>query len=195
MPYKFDPAHRSELDRPDRAEWQPAASLLQILPSRPDAAYADIGCGTGYFSLPLAQRLLPDGKVYGLDTEPAMLEELRRRARERNLANVIALRTEESRIPLPAGAILAAISTNTFHEFEAPLALLYEAFRILEPSGRLILADWKPVETPMGPPLEERVPVERVREGLRAAGFVGIREHAIYRYHYVIEGSKRGGKR
>ena len=86
-------------------------------------------------------------------------------------------------------------TANAFHEFEAPLALLYEVSRILKPGGRALVIDWKPIETPMGPPLEERVPVERIREALRAAGFASVREHGIYRFHNVVEATKRGGKR
>ena len=195
MPHKFDPAHVQELDRPDRQTWQRVDGLLDVVRPHPGAAYADVGCGTGYFAIPAARRVAPDGKVYGLDVQTEMLEELRRRARAGGLTNVIPLLSEENRIPLPSAGIEAAWSVNTFHEFEAPLALLYETSRILSPGGKAFLVDWKPIDTPMGPPLEERVPAERIKEALKAAGFTAIREHRIYAYHHVVEGAKRGGKR
>jgi len=195
MPHKFDPAHVEELDRPDRQTWQPAAALLDAVDPGQGSAYADLGCGTGYFAIPAAKRVAPSGKVYGLDVQPAMLDELRSRAKQEGVTNLIALQSEESRIPLPAAGLEAVWSVNTFHELEAPLALLYETFRILAPGGKAFLVDWKPIETPMGPPMEERVPADRIKEALKAAGFTAIREHRLYAYHHVVEGAKRGGKR
>ncbi len=195
MPHKFDPTHRAELDRPDRAEWQPVAAFLELLRPSAGGAYADVGCGVGYFAIPVAQRIAPDGKVYALDVEPTMLEELRRRLREKGVTNVVPLLSKEQKLPLPDASVDGLWSVDTFHEFEAPLALLYEVSRVLRPGGRVWLVDWKPTETPSGPPLEMRVPVERIRESLRAAGFQSVRERGVYRYHNVVEGAKRGGKR
>jgi len=166
-----------------------------VLQPRAGGVYADIGAGTGYFAFPVAERVAPDGKVYALDVEPATIEELRRRAHTRGVTNVAPLLSKEQRIPLPNEGVDDAWSVNTFHEFEAPLAILYEVSRILRRGGKVFLVDWKPIETPMGPPLEERVPVERIREALRAAGFASVREHGLYRFHNVVEATKRGGKR
>jgi len=195
MPHRFDPSHLAELDRPDRAEWQSVDAFLKLVEPRTGFVYADIGCGTGYFAIPVAELILPDGKVYGLDVQPEMIEEFRRRVHARELANAIALLSKEQKLPLPNESVDGSWTANAFHEFEAPLALLYEVSRILKPGGRALVIDWKPIETPMGPPLEERVTANRIREALRAAGFSNIREHEVYRYHSVVEGAKRGGKR
>ncbi len=194
-PHKFDPSHVGELDRPDRGQWQPVGTFLDLLRPHAGGTYADVGCGAGYFAIPVAERIRPDEKVYGLDVQPEMLEELRRRVHARGLTNVVPLLSREQKLPLPTAGIDDAWSVNTFHEFDAPLALLYEIARILRPGGKVWLVDWKPIETPMGPPLEERVPVERIVEALKAAGFTKIREHAVYAYHNVVEGSRPGGKR
>ncbi len=188
MSHKFDPASMEKLLRAERAEFQPVEPLLRLLDPRPGERYADIGCGPGYFALPVAERVRPGGKVYALDIAPEMLAMCRRRARERGLDDiVVTLQNGEHTIPLEATSVDGAWLANVFHELEAPLEFLREVRRILRPQGKLIVIDWEPVEMEMGPPLEHRVPREAVCEALEAAGFGGLATHAIYPYHYVIE--------
>jgi len=184
---KFDPKNIEKLDRPERATWQGIEAFLQILRPRPGMSYADIGCGPGYFTLPVAQRIGPAGKVYAVDLQPEMLSELARRAAAGGLKNIETVRCEEHRIPLPDDAVEAACLANVYHELARPLDFLVEVRRILSPGGRLILIDWRPIETPMGPPLEVRIPGEAIVRALGQAGFARCQEHDIYPYHTLIE--------
>jgi ubiquinone/menaquinone biosynthesis C-methylase UbiE len=190
MAHKFDPKNIEKLDDPERTRWQNIEAFLEVLQPWEAMIYADIGCGVGYFTLPVAERIGPQGKAYGVDLLPEMLEELERRAQAKGLKNVIPVRSREQEIPLPEASVDAVCSAGTFHEFEEPETLLREIWRILKPGGRFFLIDWKPIETPEGPPLEVRVPLERLFEALQAAGFEDLREHPIYPYHYVVEGVK-----
>ena len=187
MAHKFDPQQIARLDNPERGQFQSIEAFLDVLRPWTGMAYADIGCGPGYFTLPVAEPVGYRGKVYAIDAQPAMLQELERRAQDKRLRNVITVRSSEREIPLPPSRVDAACMANTFHELEEPLALLSEVRRILKPSGRLIVIDWKPIETPMGPPLSERVSLARIDAALRAVGFERLCEHAVYPYHHVVE--------
>src|SRR5688572_10578338 len=66
-------------DDPERDSWQKPHEVIQALALKPDAVVADIGAGTGYFSVRFA-RMLPNGRVYGVDTEPGMVKHLAERA-------------------------------------------------------------------------------------------------------------------
>src|SRR5688572_28419135 len=66
-------------DDPERDAWQKPHEVIQALALKPDAIVADIGAGTGYFSVRFA-RMLPNGRVYGVDTEPGMVKHLAERA-------------------------------------------------------------------------------------------------------------------
>lgn len=188
MNRKFDPASMEKLLRAEREEFQPVEPLLSWLDPKPGGRYADIGCGPGYFTLPVAERVRPDGRVYALDISPEMLTMCRWRARERGLDDVVVtLQNDEYRLPLDDASVDGAWLANVFHELEAPRELLQEIRRILRPQGRLIVIDWKPLEMEMGPPLEHRVPREAVQEALEAAGFEGLTTHEGYPYHYVLE--------
>ena len=59
-------------DDPERDAWQKPHEVIQALALKPDAVVADIGAGTGYFSVRLAH-MVPQGRVYGVDTEPDMV--------------------------------------------------------------------------------------------------------------------------
>lgn len=189
MPHKFDPNNIERLDNPERAQWQSIETFLKILRPGVGMRYADIGCGSGYFTLPVAERVGPEGKVYAVDLQPQMLQELERRAQAKGLKNITMVRSGEREIPLPSACVEAACLANTFHELEDPVAFLQEIRRILKPQGRLFVIDWKPIETPMGPPVSERVPLEEILEALQAAGFEHLHEHKIYPYHHVVEAS------
>lgn len=186
---KFDPKNIEKLDRPERAQWQSITAFLEILQPQPGMTYADIGCGPGYFTFPVAERVGPTGQVYAVDLQPEMLQELERRVQERSLKNITTVRCGELKIPLPDGSVEAACLANVYHELEDTPAFLAELRRILRPGGRLILIDWKPIETPMGPPLSQRIPGEIISQALQRAGFAHRQDHDIYPYHTLIEAS------
>ena len=190
MPHKFDPAHMAELDREDRREWQSPRILLDLARVRPGMATADVGCGIGYFAIPAAKRVGSKGMVFAIDTEADMLRELRRRLRAGKIANVRPVQSAEQEIPLPDACADVAWSVNTFHEFEDSVALLREVRRLLRPGGSVLLVDWKPIDTPMGPPLEVRVSAREISRALRAAGFTGVSERRVYAYHTVVVGRR-----
>ncbi|MFQ6090896.1 MAG: class I SAM-dependent methyltransferase [Candidatus Bipolaricaulia bacterium] len=148
--HKFGLKNVARLDTPERACWQSIAAFLEVLQPQVGMAYADIGCGPGYFTLPVAERVGPEGRVYAVDIQPEMLAELARRAQARGLANVAAVRCSEREIPLPDASVDAACLANAFHELEAPAVFLKDVRRVLRPGGRLIVIDWKPMETPGG---------------------------------------------
>jgi len=195
MPHKFDPAHMAELDRDDRREWQNPRLLLDLARLRPGMAAADVGCGTGYIAIPAANRVGPRGVVYAIDAEAVILRELRRRLRAAKVRNVVAIKSEEREIPLPDACADVAWSVNTFHEFEDPVALVREIRRILRPGGIVLLVDWKPIKTPMGPPLEVRVPAKEISRALRSAGFAAVSERSVYAYHSVLVGRRPDGSK
>src|SRR3990170_1315402 len=77
-------------DDPARDEWQKPHEVIQALNLAPDAVVADIGSGTGYFSIRLAH-FVPKGRVFGGDIEPDMGKYLAERAKREGLTNVTAV--------------------------------------------------------------------------------------------------------
>src|SRR5438477_2512100 len=76
------------LERPERDREEQPALLMKALKLKPGDVVADVGAGSGYFTLRIAQEVGPRGKVYAVDIQKEMLDIIRRRARAARLANV-----------------------------------------------------------------------------------------------------------
>lgn len=169
--HKFDPAWAQRLLSPERERLLPPAAILELLEAGPGQTAADIGCGPGFLSLPLARAVAPGGgRVLACDISPEMLAMLRRRAEEAGIAALETFESGESSLPLPDASCDRVLLVCLLHELAAPAAFLGEVRRVLRPGGRGLAVDWQARESPFGPPLRSRVPADQAREWLEAAG-------------------------
>ncbi len=167
--HKFDPRKRAILDDPKRFFFQNPDAILSGAGVQPGQVVADIGCGTGFFTIPLAKYVGKTGKVYALDTSFTMIKELRKRARK--LKQVKPIHSQENRFPLAAGNIDFVLLVNMVHELEDWKLFLKEVKRILTPGGRVCIVDFKRKKMEMGPPLRVRLTKNRLKEMLQMSGF------------------------
>lgn len=181
MALKFPEENWHTLLNPERQSWQNLEDFFRVVKPASEEIWADIGCGPGYFTLPLARRLR---KVYAIDQSPFMLERCRERAQKEGLKNIEYILCEEDRIPLEDKAVSVSLIANLFHELLRPEDFLEEVARIT--SHRIILIDWHPVPSPAGPPLEERVPEEEVLSFMEKRGFKLLERHNVFPYHYFL---------
>jgi predicted methyltransferase len=155
-------------DDPQRDAWQKPHEVIQALKLKADAVVADIGSGTGYFSVRLAH-MVPKGKVYGLDAEPDMVKYLADRAKRAGLNNVKAVLVKPGDAALPEKADLV-ILVDVYHHIEKREAYFRELQRSLKPGGRLAVIDFT-MDSPEGPPKAARIAPEQVKAELQAAGY------------------------
>jgi SAM-dependent methyltransferase len=92
-------------DDPARDAWQKPAQVLQIVNVSPGMTVADVGAGTGYFSVHLARAVGPEGRVLAVDVEPDMVRWLGDRARRERLEQIEAIRAAPDDPRLPAGKV------------------------------------------------------------------------------------------
>ena len=115
---RFDDAEKwaKEFDNPERDAWQKPEEVLDALHLQPTSLVADIGAGTGYFSVRIAKRV-PEGKIFAADVEPDMVRYLGARAEREQLANLtpVLARTDTANLPEPVDLILVVdtITTST----------------------------------------------------------------------------------
>jgi SAM-dependent methyltransferase len=180
-----------EFDDPSRDAWQKPDQVLDALNLDRTAIVADIGAGTGYFSLRIARRV-PEGKVFAIDIEPDMLRYLSQRARREHLDTIIPiLATEESaNIPEPADVILVV---DTYHHIDDRVAYFTKLKKSLRPQGRLAIVDFKP-DSPEGPPPEHRIPAEQVTQELKAAGYSVVAVRSFLPRQYFLEFTASGSQ-
>lgn len=185
MHHRFDDPERwaAVFDDPARDAWQQPDALVRWLALAPDARVADLGAGTGYFSVRLA-RVVPSGRVYAQDIEPALLRHLRARAERDDLANVrIVLGTTDD--PLLPERVDLALMVDTYHHIADRVAYFTRVRERLRPGGRVVIVDFRPASS-MGPPAEHKVSPETVTSEMARAGFVAEGRFDALSEQYVL---------
>lgn len=187
---RFHPSQMHRLEDPDRLRWLPPAEVLAALGLQPGWSVADIGAGTGYFTLPIASAVGPSGRVFAVDVSPEMLERLHVRLAEAGILHVERIQAEASATHLPTASCHCVFLANVWHEFDDHPAVLAEARRILRPAGRIALLDWRPdVEREQGPPLEHRIAPKAARHSLEQAGFSVAQPATLFPFSWLLSGS------
>ncbi len=157
--HKFNPAHLQRLDNPRRRALLPPEKILRDVEAAKASVWADIGCGAGYFTIPLAKAV---EKVIALDISLEMLQELKKRLAEQQIHNVEAVQSDESKIKLADSSVNGVILALVAHELHEPQKFLQEITRILNPGGKVIIVEWEKKVTEMGPPLDHRLEASEV---------------------------------
>jgi len=189
MSHRFDPANRHRLLSEDRYRTMPPDSILDRLPLRPADTIADIGCGPGFFTLPLAERV-SQGTVYAIDVAPQMLDMVTERATGAGLGNIRTMLAEESALDLPPASLDGAMLGLVYHEFPDRVAYLRQLAALVRPGSWLALLDWDVRQNPGGgPPLEHRIPPDTASSEVEEAGWrITAREMATeWIYLFVAE--------
>lgn len=170
-------------DDPKRDAWQKPHEVIQALGLAAGALVADVGAGTGYFAVRLA-RQVPQGRVYAIDTEPAMVKHLTARAKAEGVANVVAVlgTPVDPKIPEKVDLILLV---DVYHHIEQRERYFGNLAGALKPGGRLAIIDFQ-LDSPHGPPPAMRVAPERVKAELQRAGYVLAEEHRFLPYQYFL---------
>ena len=158
----------------------------------PGDTIADVGAGTGYFSLPLAQAVGSQGKVYAVDAQDEMLALLRQKLDESNLSNVELIHAEADNTGLPASCCDLVFAANVWHEFDDHAAVVRESARILKPDKRIAILDWRTDVLPEhGPPLEHRLDSSHAVDALRTSGFQKVASANIGLYSWLVQGERK----
>jgi len=186
----FHHEHAHKLDDPERQRWLPTADLLERLAIRPGMSIADVGAGTGYFTLPMAAAVLPGGRVFAVDTQPEMLALLGAKIADLPIALVHGTADHTT---LPDASMDLVLLANVWHEIDDTAAAVLETRRILSDQGRIAILDWRTdVEQSPGPPLEHRVSAANAAASLHSAGWSVTEPEMTGRYCYLILATKRG---
>lgn len=145
------------------------ARLRQILDPQPGERVLEVGPGTGYYTLPLAEWIGPAGGLDIVDLQQEMLDETMRRARERGLGNVTPARADARELPYPDESFDAVVLVTVLGEIPDQLAAVREFARVLKPGGRLVNGELFGDPHWVSPGMSERhardaglVPVRRV---------------------------------
>jgi SAM-dependent methyltransferase len=168
--HRFENAEKwaKEFDNPERDAWQKPEEILDVLHLQHTSLVADIGAGTGYFSVRIAKRI-PEGKIFAADIEPDMVRYLGERARREHLINLVPVQASADAVNLPEPVDVALV-VDTYHHIGNRTQYFAKLKSSLRPGGRLVIVDFR-ADSPNGPPVRHRISLERVTQEFMAAGY------------------------
>jgi len=115
--------------------------VMDILGIDQGKTVADIGAGSGWFSVRAARRVTPSGLVYAVDINPEAIRYIQKRMAGEGIGNVRAILSKPDDPLLPAGSVDAVLLLKTYHEVAKPVALLKNLRKALRPKARVGIID------------------------------------------------------
>lgn len=172
-------------DDPARDEWQRPDEVIRALNLEPSMTVADVGAGTGYFSVRLA-RAVPDGQVIATDLEPDMVRYLAERARREELPNLRSQIATPTTSGLAPDSVDAILIVHVWHHIADRASYARDLAAALRPGGTLLVVDFDP-DAAKGPPMNLRLSPDEVVAELAGAGLEATVSSLELPDQYVIE--------
>ena len=175
------------LERSEREQEEEPDKALDALGMLTGLTVADVGAGSGYFTVRLASRVGPKGRVYANDLQPEMLKMLSARLVRERVANVTLVHGAVDDPKLPAASLDLVLLVDVYHEFSAPQAMLRGLRAALKPGGRLVLLEYRKEDPDVPIRLEHKMSVAEARAELQAEGLVLSKVYGrLPRQHILI---------
>lgn len=165
--------------------------VMRSLGLKPGDRVADIGAGTGFYSLLMADRVGPEGWVFAVDISPKFVEHLARQFADRGVVNATTVLCDERSVRLPPESIRVAFICDVYHHFEFPHHTMRSLHRALRADGRVFVIDFERI-----PGVSREWTLDHVRAGketfideIRDAGFELVAERVIpgFEENYFLE--------
>ena len=181
-----DPAaYMAALEDPKRDAYQKPHEVIEALGLRSGDVVADIGAGSGYFSLRLAHHVGPTGHVYAVDISPDMIRRMNERIREAGLVNIstILASPDNPLLPRPVDRFLFV---NVWHHIEDQAGYVALMKKTLKPGGQIVMIDFHKRDLPVGPPAAMKIAREDLVKQMQGQGLRIREEHTFLPYQYFI---------
>ncbi len=175
--------------RKQKGDFLNPEQILKSLGVEGNMKFADFGCGAGFFTIPAARMVGEHGQIYAVDVLKSELADVASKAKIEGLLN---LKTVWADLEIPRSTKLKDNSidmvflAHVFYQSKKPEAVLAEAKRVVKSSGRIVVLEWEKVDTPFGPPLDERVSKDEMKEMIQQAGLEIESEFTAGSYHYGL---------
>lgn len=157
MPPRWTPVEQKQsIDRLREVRHEDLDEVMKLLAPQPGSKVADIGCGIGYFTLPIARAVGADGVVYATDFDQRLLDVMAedlKRPENRTIQNIQPMLTESDAVGLEAASVdLAFLAHLDFYAFdvinEHHEKMLKGVFQAIKPGGRLVVLQWMGTDPP-----------------------------------------------
>lgn len=137
-PYSGD---LSIFEYPDRDKKLHVDRVIDLLGIAPGKSVADVGAGSGWFTVRAAAKVGPTGSVYAEDINPEAIDYITHRAAKENLPNIHPILGLVDDTKLPPGSVDAVLILKTYHEFAHPIPLMKKLKVSLKPGAKIGIID------------------------------------------------------
>ncbi|HZS55347.1 MAG TPA: class I SAM-dependent methyltransferase [Bryobacteraceae bacterium] len=159
------------LEREERQREEQPDKAIVALDLRPGMWVADVGAGTGFYTVRLAKAVLPDGVVIANDIQPGMLERLHANATAQGINNIEMVLGTESDPKLPQAKLDLVLLVDVYHEFSRPQRMLDRIRESLKPDGRLVLLEFRKEDPSVPIRPEHKMSVAEVKAEVLPEGY------------------------
>ncbi len=178
--------HVQHEEDPARAEWQRPDKVLDYLLIKKGYQVADIGAGTGYFTVLFSKRVGGSGTVYAVDVERRMLDYIKDRAEKKGLHNITEILADRDDPLLRKSSLDLIFICNTYYNFRNKVQYLKKLKDCLKKGGRLAVIEEKLNSKRDRPPLHKRRAQEKVVNEAIQAGFRLEADIDVLPYQYFL---------
>ena len=133
------------MDRPDRV--LKINEVVERLKLKPGDIVADIGSGSGVFSIPMAKAIAPNGILYAVDIDQKMLDYVVERGKKEGVTNIKAVLGEYDDPKLPVKDVDVAFFHRVLHMIEHRQAYVNSTAKYMKPDGRIVVIDKNPEDS------------------------------------------------
>lgn len=186
---------RGVFERGGREIYDRRLDILAAVGLQPGMRVADIGAGTGLFSMLFSDAVGDDGKVYAVDISPTFVRAIEDRARAEQRGNIIAVLGGPEDTTLPEHSLDLAFICDTYHHFEYPQTMLASIRRALGPGGEMVVVDFRRAPNQSSAWVMEHVRAgkEKVRGEIEAAGFALVEDRDFMQTQYYLRFRRTDG--
>jgi len=174
------------LERPERESEEQPSKAIKALHITPGDVVADVGAGSGYYTVRLAERVGPIGRVFATDIQPEMLSLLRERVSRARLDNVELVLSADADPRLPEGLFDLVLMVDVYHELARPQEVLRKLRASLKPDGRLVLVEFRKESTWVPIREEHKMSVKEARVELEAEGYRFDRVTDVLPWQHIL---------
>lgn len=175
------------LDREGRDRVQRPEHVLDVLHVAPGQVVADVGCGSGWFTVRMAKRVGPSGKVYATDIQQEMLAALAKKTKAEKLENVVPVLASEDDARLPKATLDLVLMVDVYHELQKPAATLAQIRAALKPNGRLALVEYRGEDPKVDIKPDHKMTLDQIRKELAANAFSFVaNDESLPEQHIVM---------
>jgi ubiquinone/menaquinone biosynthesis C-methylase UbiE len=174
------------LDRPERVMEEQPERALGVIGVKRGQIVADVGAGSGYYTVRLARRVAPGGIVYATDIQPEMLALLDKRLKRERVAGVVPVLATLDDPRLPDAALDLILMVDVYHELSRPQQMLRQLKRALKPDGRLVLIEFRKEDPSVPIRFEHKMSVAEAELELEAEGFRLARVSDVLPWQHVL---------